>query len=181
MDAENIDLALLVLRTVFGLTLVAHGAQKLFGAMGGPGLDGFAGWLGSMGIRQPRMAALAAACGEFFGGLAFALGLFTPVAALLIMTVMLVAIATVHWKAGFFNAEGGYEFNLAIIAVAFAVTVSGPGSISLDDAFDIARDVSGWEWALGSLLVACILTAGSLIGRTREAPASGGPADPTAG
>jgi putative oxidoreductase len=177
---DNVDLALLVIRVVFGLTLMAHGAQKLFGAFGGPGIDGFAGWLASMGIRQPRMASLAAGLGEFGGGLLFALGLLTPLAALLITTVMLVAILTVHWKAGFFSTDGGYEFNLAIITAAFAVTLTGAGGMSLDDAFDIATDINGWQWAVGMLIVAAILASGALLGRSTAPAKHDGGATPVA-
>ena len=179
MDNE-LDLALLFLRVFFGAALMAHGAQKLFGWFNGPGIAGFAGWLGSMGIRQPKLAATMAAVSEFFGGLLFAAGLLTPLAALLLVSVMFTAIATVHWKAGFFAADGGYEFNLAIIVAALAVVLAGPGEFSLDAALDIAADTSGLVWAAGVLLLAAIGSAGSLMGRAGSAPADGGAPDPTA-
>ena len=179
MDNE-LDLALLLVRVFFGLTLAAHGAQKLFKWWNGPGIDGFAGWLGSMGIRQPKLAATMAGVSEFVGGLMFAAGLLTPLAALLLVSVMFTAIATVHWKAGFFAADGGYEFNLAIVIAALAVTMSGPGEYSLDAAMDIATDLNGVEWALGVLVLGAVGSAVSLMGRKGEAPASGGAPDPTA-
>lgn len=170
MDANELDYALALLRVVIGLTIAAHGAQKLFGWWNGPGLAGFAGWLGSMGLRPAKAQALVAALGEFVGGLAFALGLLTPIAALVLVAVMLVAIATVHLKSGFFVTNGGYEFNLAIIVVALAVALTGPGQISLDDALDLTDDLSGWTWALIALGGGIIGAAGPLL--TRQAPAS---------
>src|SRR5438093_804514 len=106
---------LLVLRLVLGQVMAAHGAQKLFGWFDGPGLQGTAGFFGQLGFRPPLAMAVLAALSEFFGGLLFALGLLTPVAALLVASVMVVAVATVHWEKGFFATNGGYEFNLLIL------------------------------------------------------------------
>ena len=74
---------------------------------------------------------------EFGGGALLALGLLTPLGAAAVAGVMLVAIATVHWKNGFFNSNGGYEFNLLIVATAIALAFTGPGTISIDD-------LAGW-------------------------------------
>ena len=167
-DISEIGIALLVLRVVVGLTLAAHGAQKLVGWWNGPGLDGFSGWIGSMGMRSPRAAATMAAIFEFVGGLLFALGFLTPLAALMIAIVMLVAIATVHWSSGFFNSDGGYEFNLALVAVAIAVAISGPGRYSLDQALELTDPAfRGVEVGLIVLLLAVVATFANLALRTR--------------
>src|SRR4051794_38373453 len=110
---------LLFLRIVIGTIFFAHGTQKLFGWWGGSGPAGTSGWLASMGFRSPRAMAMLVGLAES-GGLLFALGLVTPLAALGVTSAMLVAIWTVHWQNGFFVTKGGYEFNLALIGAAVA-------------------------------------------------------------
>src|ERR671911_255516 len=102
------DIGILLLRSAVGLTLAAHGAQKLFGWFGGPGLDGLGGWLESMGFVPGRRQALLAGLAETGGGLLLTLGLFTPFAAAATVSVMVVAAGSAHWKAGFFMTKGGY-------------------------------------------------------------------------
>src|SRR5256885_590453 len=79
---------LLLLRLVLGLTMAAHGSQKLFGSFGGGGIEGTKGFMASLGYRLPLAMAVLAGCSEFFGGLAFAAGLATPLAALALVVVM---------------------------------------------------------------------------------------------
>ena len=117
---------ILLLRVVAGTTLVAHGAQKLFGWFGGHGRRGTAGFFGSLGFRPPLAMALAAGLSESCG-LLFAIGLLTPFAALAIASVMVVAVGSVHWKNGFWAGNGGYEYNLLIWTVAVSVAAVGPG------------------------------------------------------
>ncbi|QYJ17111.1 Putative oxidoreductase MhqP [Rubrobacter xylanophilus DSM 9941] len=132
-----VDLALLVLRLVLGVIFVAHGAQKLFGSFGGPGLKGTAGFFEQLGIRPSYPMAVVVGAVEFFGGILAALGFLTPVAAVGLILVMLGAILTVHLRNGFFNQNGGYEFNLTLIGVALALLLAGAGSYSLDAAFGL--------------------------------------------
>jgi putative oxidoreductase len=85
--------------------------------------------------------------------------------------VMLNAIGTVHWKKGFFNSAGGFEYNLLIIATAVAVTATGPGRFSLDHAIGWAGDISGPWWALAIVLLAPAIALVTLtLGRRAEAP-----------
>lgn len=133
-----IGVGLLVLRTVVGLTLAAHGAQKLFGWFGGPGIKGFAGMLGQLNIRPTALWAWVAALAELVGGLALAVGLLTPLAATAIAGSMLVAIATVHLAKGFWNTQGGIEFPLLILASVVALALTGPGVYSIDHWLKIA-------------------------------------------
>jgi putative oxidoreductase len=126
------DLALLVLRLVLGGVFIAHGAQKLFGWFGGPGLEGTAGFFDQLGIKPGSTMALLAGLAEFGGGLLMLVGLLTPVAALAIIAVMITAIIKAHLANGFFNTSGGYEFNLTLIAVAVALLIAGAGAYSLD-------------------------------------------------
>jgi putative oxidoreductase len=125
------SLGLLIIRLVFGLTFAGHGTQKLFGWFGGHGLAGTAGWLESIGLKPGKAQALLAGVGELAGGLLLALGLWLPVAALLIVVAMLVAIVKVHGPQGYWATAGGFEYNLAIIAVAVGVALTGPGSYTI--------------------------------------------------
>ncbi len=166
------SLGLLLIRVVFGLTLAAHGSQKLFGSFGGGGPAGTTTFFRSLGFRAPLLMAFAAGVGELAGGLVFAVGLLTPVAALVLTVVMLNAIGTVHWKKGFFNSAGGYEFNLAILTTAVAITAIGPGRYSLDGALGWAETISGPGWALAVIGLAALVAFVTLtIGRTHTAPA----------
>ena len=162
---------LVVIRAVFGLTMAAHGAQKLFGWFGGPGPRGTAGFFGNLRFRAPLLMALVAALAELSGGL-FAVGLLTPLAALGIAVVMLNAIATVHWPNGFFAGNGGYEFNLGILAVAVGIAATGPGRFSLDRLIGWDGSISGLWWGVGVLGAAALISLVTLtVGRHRPAPA----------
>jgi putative oxidoreductase len=163
---------ILVLRVVLGLIMAAHGAQKLFGWWGGPGLKGVHGWLGSSRFRGGWAPVALLVASEFGGGLLLALGLFVPFAALAVISVMFVAIATTHWHNGFWNGAGGYEFNLLVLASATALAAIGGGRFALDNALGWADDLSGLWWgvaalAAGALGALFMLTAG----RRPEAPA----------
>ena len=117
--------------------------------------------------------AFIAGLSELGGGLLFALGLVTPFAALAITVVMLNAIGTVHWKKGFFNSAGGFEYNLLIIATAVAVTATSPGRFSLDHAFGWAGSISGPWWALAIVVLAPMIALVTLtLGRQSQAPQS---------
>ncbi|MDF2629226.1 MAG: oxidoreductase [Symbiobacteriaceae bacterium] len=122
------DLGLLVIRLVFGLTFAAHGTQKLFGWFGGYGIAGTGGFFESIGLRPGKFLAVVAGLGELAGGLLLALGLWSPVAAVLVTVSMLVAIAKVHGPKGYWITEGGCEYNVAIIAVAVGLALTGPGA-----------------------------------------------------
>jgi putative oxidoreductase len=160
---------LLLLRLVVGGIFFAHGAQKLFGWFGGPGLAGVRGWLSGAGWRMPAVMAFVLACSES-SGLLFALGLFTPFVALALTSTMFVAIATTHWKNGLWNTKGGYEFNLSLIAAVLSVTMIGPGRFSLDRAFGWDDNLSGPWWGVGVLVVAAVGAAFVLGALRRPQP-----------
>lgn len=126
------SIGILIIRLVLGLTLAAHGTQKLFGWFGGYGIKGTGGWMESIGIKPGALFAALAGLGEFLGGLGVAAGFLTPIAAAGVIVVMLVAIVSVHLKKGFWNTEGGYEYPLLVIAGALAVALNGAGALSLD-------------------------------------------------
>jgi putative oxidoreductase len=91
---------------------------------------------------------------EAGGGTLLAFGLLTPLGPLAVTSSMLVAIATVHWKKGFWNGNGGFEFNLALASAAIAIAAIGPGRFSLDRWFGWGDNLSGVWWAVGALAVA---------------------------
>jgi putative oxidoreductase len=130
-------LGLLILRLGIGLIIAAHGAQKLFGWWGGPGMTKWAESVQRLRIRPATPWAWIAALSEFGGGLLLALGLLSPLGSLAMIGAMLVAIATVHLANGFWNGKRGYEFNLSLIVGAAALAFTGPGLYSLDNALGI--------------------------------------------
>jgi len=127
-----IALGLLILRLVVGLTIAGHGAQKLFGWWGGPGMTGWTQMVAKLRIRPAHPWAWVAALAEFGGGVLLALGLLTPLAAVAIAGSMIIAIVTVHLPRGFWVTKGGYEYNLVVLAVMAALSLTGAGTYSLD-------------------------------------------------
>ena len=133
----SIAFGLLILRLVVGLTVAAHGAQKLFGVWGGPGMAGWTQVVQRLRMRPARPLAWIAALSEFGGGLLLAFGLLSPLGSLAIIGAMLVAIATVHLSKGFWVTKGGFEFNLTLIGASAALAITGPGAYSLDNGLRI--------------------------------------------
>ena len=128
----NAGFSALALRLPVGVIFIAHGAQKLFGAFGGYGLEGTGQWMASIGLEPGYLLALLAGSAEFFGGLALILGLLVRPAAAVLAFTMLVAIFSVHFANGLFMSNNGYEFGLSLLAVSVALVVSGAGPLSLD-------------------------------------------------
>lgn len=128
----SIALGLLIVRLVVGLLFVGHGAQKLFGWFGGYGPKGTGGWLESIGVKPGVAMAVVAGLMELVGGLLFAAGLLTPIAAALIVMTMLVAIVKVHGQNGLWATANGYEYNLVLLAIAIGVALTGAGEYSID-------------------------------------------------
>jgi putative oxidoreductase len=125
----SIDVGLLLLRVVAGLTLAAHGYQKFFS---GGRIAGTARWFDSMGMRPGKVHALAAATTEVGSGLLLALGLFTPLAGAAFVALMLVAAYTVHRPNGFFSVRSGWEYNLILALIGGTLGFTGAGRYSLD-------------------------------------------------
>jgi putative oxidoreductase len=120
-------LALVVLRLVLATVMIAHGSQKVFGGM--PRFQSMVS-----GIGFPAWLAYLSAAAEFGGGILVLLGVLTRFAALAITIDLAVAIVRVHAKAGL-RGPGGFEFPMAVAAIAFALIFFGPGPISLDSIF----------------------------------------------
>ena len=131
------DLARLIVRLAFGGLMAGHGAQKLFGWFGGHGLKGTAGWLESMGLRPGKQWALLAALSEFGGGVLTLLGLLSPIGPLATIGAMGMAIAKAHWGKPIWVTSGGAELPVLNIATALALSLVGPGRVSVDNALGI--------------------------------------------
>jgi putative oxidoreductase len=163
------NIGLLLLRLTVGLTLAAHGTQKLFGWFGGPGLGGTDQFFEMLRFLPGRRHALMAGLAETGGGLLLALGLLTPVAAVLVFSVMFVAAVTVHIKKGFFAQNGGYEYTLVLGVAALTVAFTGPGSLSLDAL--LGYSVSGALWGVAAFFVG-LLGGAIQLAQRRPAPQS---------
>ncbi len=157
---EPIDLALLVVRLMFGVGLSLHGYNKIFG---GGGLAGTGRWFGSLGMRWPAVQARVAATTEITAGLLFAAGLLTPFAAAGMIGVMLVAGWAAHRRNGFFifRKGEGWEYVASIAVVAWAVATIGPGELSLDHALDLTWDA--WDGWIGSAIAGVLGVGGALL------------------
>lgn len=126
----NPDLGLAILRVVIGVIFIAHGVPKLFG-----GMEGTAGFFGSIGIPLPLAAAWLVALLEFLGGLALIAGLFVMPISLLLVAHMLTGIVLVHAPNGFYvigPGSGGVEFNLILAASLLMLVFGGPGLAAID-------------------------------------------------
>lgn len=132
MFARWRDLAALPLRAVLGIIFLVHGAQKLFGLFGGPGLAGAAEFLASLGLVPGMFWAFVAGALELVGGAALLLGFLTRWAALALALEMLVGLVLVHLPAGFAAAQGGAEFPLALIGGLLSLALSGAQRYALD-------------------------------------------------
>jgi putative oxidoreductase len=144
----------LLLRLAVGGFFVGHGTQKLFGWFGGNGLEATAQGFEGLGLRPGKRNAIAAGAAEAGGGALLAAGLATPLAASLLSATMMTAIETVHAKNGPWLSNGGYEYNVVLIAAALTLVEVGPGPLSLDAAR--AKERTGSKWALLSLLAGAV-------------------------
>ena len=148
------DLALALVRVVVGLVIAAHGAQKVLGVWGGPGLAGWTQGVTRMGLRLPVFWAWVSAFAELAGGIAFAFGFLLPVVAAALTIQMGVAIARAHWGKGFWNSKGGIEFPFTLGAIALINGLSDPGRYSLDRALGLP--------ALGAGVYVVVLVVGTV-------------------
>lgn len=134
----------LLLRLTVGSLFFGHGTQKLFGWFGGHGLDATANMFDSIGMRPGNRNAVAAGLAEAGGGAGIALGLATPLSASVLTATMLTAVNRVHLKNGPWVTNGGYEYNIVLIAAVLALVEVGPGELSLDHLLGNERTGPGW-------------------------------------
>jgi putative oxidoreductase len=125
-DRFTVDLSLLIVRVIAGICFTVHGAQKLFGAFGGMGLEAVTGPPPGLGLLGYPVA-----IGEFFGGLGLIFGFLSRFSAAANIAIMIGAIAMVHGKNGYLEQNGGFEYNLALIGLMLPTFLCGPGQFSI--------------------------------------------------
>jgi len=186
------NLVALILRLGLAVIFLFHGLDKIVKG------DGGADWVTQMYAGQPLTTVMkpedersqtiqvpasltfastqaAVAWGEFLGGLALALGLLTRVAAFGLIIIQIGAICLVTYPRGFrFDRGGGYEYNLALVAMCLALLILGPGRWSVDALVTRRRRKAVGESAAAPPLAG----PHAAPGRPMEQLASG-PAQPT--
>lgn len=165
--ADQLNLALLLVRVVVGPVLAFHGYAKIFR---GGRLEGTGRWFDSIGMRPGHLHARVAAGGELATGTCLALGLLTPFAAMGLVGLMSVAVWTVHRGHGLLVINEGWEYNLVLATIGVALAITGPGEWSLDEA--IGLDLNGPAGVLISLGGGVALAAGLLATAYRPPPAT---------
>jgi putative oxidoreductase len=160
----ELDTGLLIARLVFGLLMSAHGTQKLFGWFGGYGLAGTGGFFEQLGFRPGRVFAAIASTTELVGGLLIAFGFLGPVGPALVLSVMVVALVTVHWGKGIFAGTNGIEVPLLYATFAIMLALTGPGLFSLDALLGLE---ALWSpvFAAGALAIGVLGSIGNLAAR----------------
>lgn len=135
--ATDHDWSATAARVTLGAVMLPHGAQKLLGWFGGPGFGGAMGFLtGPMSLPAPLAALIILI--ESMGALALVLGIAGRAMAAGIASIMVGAIATVHYANGFFmnwggaQAGEGFEYHLLAIGLALVVMLRGSGAASVD-------------------------------------------------
>ncbi len=172
------DLGLLAARLAFGLGLASHGTQKAFGWFEGPGPQGAAGFMASLGLKPGETYATASAYNEIASGLLIAAGFGGPLGPAGAVSTMIVAAETVHKKNGFFAAKGGVEVTMLYAAGALALASSGYGALSLDNAFGLGKKLH--RPLITTLALAGGIAAAYLIlGQRDTSPPDGTLAEPT--
>lgn len=136
MDEFSLDLALLVLRTVIGIVMLAHGVNHI---IGGGKIEGTARWFASLGMKPGIVHAWLASLTEVIGGALLVLGLLTPFGGAAVVGTLLVALITNHRGNGFFifRPGEGWEYVMTLIACGFVIAILGAGEWSLDHAIGI--------------------------------------------
>jgi putative oxidoreductase len=169
----------LLIRAVVGPLFIGHGTQKLFGWFGGHGIEGTGGFFENLGLRPGKRHAIAGGTAEALGGLLITLGAATPVAATMVSSTMVTAIRKVHLSKGPWVTNGGFEYNVVLIAAMTALVETGPGPLSIDE--KLLPEAHGPRWAalsLASAVVGSFLATAPPINQSEEAPETHG--DPAA-
>jgi putative oxidoreductase len=170
-------LGLALLRIIVGGLFIGHGLQKLAGKFGGHGIEGTGQFFEQLGLSPGKTHAVAAGTAEVGGGALIAAGAFTPLGASLLTGTMATAIQTVHGPKGLWITEGGYEYNLVLLALLFALTDAGPGAWSVDAG--LGHERWGSSWALAQLAAGAAGGA-AVVAYGRHATAAAAAAEPAA-
>lgn len=127
------DVALLIARIFIGVCFVIHGLGKL-GVVGPGNMEGFVGWLKSLGVPFPQVQARMAMASEIAGGILITFGCLTRVGLALCFFTMVVAAAVGHKGGGYLitNNPPGNEYALNLAAILVVMFLLGPGAYSID-------------------------------------------------
>jgi len=159
--------ALLLVRVILGITMIAHGLNHW---LGGGRIEGTARWFTGLGLRHGKLQAWLSVVTEVGAGVLLLVGLLTPLACAAVISVMLVAGILAHRPNGFFVFKDGYEYVLVLSVISLALAMLGPGRLSIDAASGI--DVTGWAGGGIALGVAVAATAGMVGLFWRPQPAT---------
>jgi putative oxidoreductase len=155
---ESYDIASLILRLVLGGIMLAHGIKHARGK------TKTSNWFGSIGFKSPELQWFASTATEIGVGVLLIVGLITTAAAAGVIGIMTVAFVSVHRAAGFWvtaRPEEGWEYILTLSAVAAALAIAGPGSVSLDAALGLDVVLDGWIG--GGAVAVGVLAAGAQL------------------
>ena len=126
------DLGRTALRFVIGPLFVGHGTQKLFGWFGGHGPDGTGAFFEKLGLKPGKRHATAAGASEAVGGALLTLGRAHPRRRRPDHRHDDHRHPQGPRPEGPVVTDGGYEYNLTLIAAMLALTETGPGRPSVD-------------------------------------------------
>ena len=170
-DPVALGTGLLLARLILGVLLVGHGTQKLFGWFGGYGIAGTAGFFEQLGFRPGRFFVITAALSEVGSGILIALGLLGPVGPALLLSVMIVAAISVHWKNGVFATANGIEVPLLYATGVISLAFTGYGPFALDAALGIDQTWTP-EFKAAALAVGVVGGVVNLLARRSAAVAA---------
>lgn len=162
IDRTLRDISLLAARVTLGGSLAMHGAQKMFGIQDGPGLDGTSNMMESLGFKPGKRFAPALAAAEMTSGAMIASGTLGPVGPAVLLSVMLVAIETVHRPKGYWNQNGGFEMNAMYVMLALVLANEGYGRLSVDELAGLRaklRPMHAWISLAGGVAAALLILA----------------------
>ena len=156
------DEGVLILRVVFGLLVIGHASQKLFGWFRGLGVVKHAPLFEASGLKPGKVFVVMAALTELGGALLLITGFLTPLGATMVLAAMLVAIASL-WPKGVWGHLGGYEVALTYAVVMVALLFAGPGAYSLDHTLGLHALYDFW-WVAPAGVAVAVVGSAPLVG-----------------
>ncbi len=109
------------IRAALGAIFIVHSLKKFE--------PSWQEWL--VGIGLPPELQLPIALAEFIGGIFLIIGILTRVTGGIFSIIILGAIFHVRWDNGFFVSQGGWEWDLIMLASLLTIIAAGPGRISI--------------------------------------------------
>jgi putative oxidoreductase len=110
------------IRASIGAIFIVHSLKKFD--------PNWEGWLVESAGLPPEMR-LPIALAEFIGGIFLISGIFTRITGAVFSIILLGAIFHIRWENGFFVSQGGWEWDLVMLAAVLSIIAAGPGRISI--------------------------------------------------